>query len=125
MKDNNIEDLLRQAKPVVKDDPAFLMETRRRMEQVEGIKAEVDHQRRNSRIILSVTLAAGLALGMLAMAIVFLFPAEIESFQNGFLANVRNFLYQYRQYLVYPVAALAVALSLVLTTRRNNSFVGE
>ena len=125
MKDNNIEDLLRQAKPVVKDDPAFLMETRRRMEQVEGIKAEVDHQRRNSRIILIVTLAAGLALGMLAMAIVFLFPAEIESFQNGFLANVRNFLYQYRQYLVYPVAALAVALSLVLTTRRNNSFVGE
>lgn len=125
MKDNNIEDLLRQAKPVVKDDPAFLMETRRRMEQVEGIKAEVDHQRWNSRIILIVTLAAGLALGMLAMAIVFLFPAEIESFQNGFLANVRNFLYQYRQYLVYPVAALAVALSLVLTTRRNNSFVGE
>ena len=125
MKDNNIEDLLRQAKPVVKDDPAFLMETRRRMEQVEGIKAEVDHQRRNSRIILIVTLAAGLALGMLAMAIVFLFPAEIENFQNGFLANVRNFLYQYRQYLVYPVAALAVALSLVLTTRRNNSFVGE
>lgn len=125
MKDNNIDDLLRQAKPVVKDDPAFLMETRRRMEQVEGIKAEVDHQRWNSRIILIVTLAAGLALGMLAMAIVFLFPAEIESFQNGFLANVRNFLYQYRQYLVYPVAALAVALSLVLTTRRNNSFVGE
>ena len=125
MKDNNIDDLLRQAKPVVKDDPAFLMETRRRMEQVEGIKAEVDHQRWNSRIILIVTLAAGLALGMLAMAIVFLFPAEIESFQNGFPANVRNFLYQYRQYLVYPVAALAVALSLVLTTRRNNSFVGE
>ena len=125
MKDNNIEELLKQAKPAVKDDPAFLMETRRRMEQVEGIKAEVDHQRRHSRIILIVTLAAGLALGMLAMAIVFLFPAQLESFQNGFLADVRNFLYQYKQYLVYPVAALAVALSLVLTTRRSNSFVGE
>ena len=125
MKDNNIEELLRQAKPAVKDDPAFLMETRRRMEQVEGIKAEVDHQRRHSRIILIVTLATGLALGMLAMAIVFLFPAQLESFQNGFLADVRNFLYQYKQYLVYPVAALAVALSLVLTTRRSNSFVGE
>jgi hypothetical protein len=125
MKDNNIEELLRQAKPAVKDDPAFLMETRRRMEQVEGIKAEVDHQRRHSRIILIVTLAAGLALGMLAMAIVFLFPAQLEGFQNGLLADVRNFLYQYKQYLVYPVAALAVALSLVLTTRRSNSFVGE
>lgn len=125
MKDNNIEELLRQAKPIVKDDPTFLMETRRRMEQVEGIKAEVDRQRKSSRIILIVTLAAGLALGMLAMAIVFLFPAEIKSFENGFLANVRDFLYQYKQYLVYPVAALAVALSLVLTTRRSNSFVGE
>ncbi|MBR3285524.1 MAG: hypothetical protein IK119_08150 [Bacteroidales bacterium] len=121
MKDNNIEELLREAKPVVKDDPAFLMETRRRMEQVEGIKKEVDRQHKNSRIILIVTLAAGLVLGMLAMAVVFLFPEQVQGFQNGFLANVRNFLESYKQYLFFGVAALAIALGITLGTGRRNS----
>ena len=121
MKENNIEDILRQAKPVVKDDPAFLMETRRRMEQVEGIKKEVDRQHKNSRIILIVTLAAGLVLGMLAMAVVFLFPEQIQGFQTGFLANVRNFLESYKQYLFLGVAALAIALGITLGSGRRSS----
>ena len=120
MKENNIEDILRQAKPVVKDDPAFLMETRRRMEQVEGIKKEVDRQHRNSRLILIITLAAGLALGMLAMAIVFLFPEQIQGFQTGFLASVRDFLLKWKNYLAFPIAALAIALGLILAGGRNS-----
>ena len=121
MKDSNIEDILRQAKPVVKNDPAFLMETRRRMEQVEGIKQEVDRQRRRSRIILIATLVAGLVVGMAAMALVFLFPDQIQGFQNGFLASVREFLFKFRQYIVFGVAALAIALGLVLSIGNKNS----
>lgn len=121
MKDNNLENLLREAKPVVKDDPTFLMETRRRMEQVEGIKQEVDRQHKKSRVILIVTLAAGLVLGMAAMAIVFLFPEQIQGFQNGFLASARDFLYKYRQYVIFGVAALAIALGLVLSSSKKSS----
>ena len=121
MKDNNIEDLLREAKPVVKDDPSFLMETRRRMEQVEGIKKEVDRQHKNMRIILVITLAAGLVLGMLAMAVVFLFPEQIQNFQEGFLANLRDFLFKWKKYIVFGVAALAIALGLVLSSGKKNS----
>ncbi len=121
MKDSNIEDILRQAKPVVKNDPAFLMETRRRMEQVEGIKQEVDRQRKKSRIILIATLVAGLVVGMLAMALVFLFPDQIQGFQNGFLASVREFLFRFRQYIIFGVAALAIALGLVLSIGNKNS----
>ena len=121
MKDSNIEDILRQAKPVVKNDPAFLMETRRRMEQVEGIKQEVDRQRRRSRIILIATLVAGLVVGMAAMALVFLFPDQIQGFQNGFLASVREFLFKFRQYIVFGVAALAIALGLALSIGNKNS----
>ena len=36
-----IDDFLRTNRPEVKDDPTFLLETYRRMDQVEGIKAEV------------------------------------------------------------------------------------
>lgn len=121
MKDNNIDELLREARPTVKNDPSFLMETRRRMEQVEGIKKEVDRQRRNSRLILIITLAAGLVLGMAAMAVVFLFPEQVQGFQNGFLAGVRDFLFKWRQYLVFGVAILAIGLALVLSNGKKSS----
>ena len=121
MKENNIEDILRQAKPVVKNDPAVLMETRRRLEQVEGIKEEVDRQHRNSRIILIITLAAGLALGMLAMALVFLYPSLFQGFDSSFLAGIKDFLVKWKQFLPYPVAAIAIALSLVLTLKPKES----
>lgn len=123
MNDKNIEDLLKAGRPVVKDDPTFLMETRRRMEQVEGIKEEVDRQGKKSRIILVVTLVVGLVLGMLATAVIFLFPNLIQDFENSFLAPLRDFLFQWKEYLFFAVAALAVALGLVLGTDRKSSLL--
>jgi hypothetical protein len=48
---NEIDEFLRANKPAVKDDPTFLLETRRRLEAVEGIKAEVDRQRSRGRLV--------------------------------------------------------------------------
>ena len=113
MKD--IEDFLRENRPSVKDDPAFLMETRRRMKAVEGIKTEVDRQRRSGRRALIIALAAGLALGVLATTLAFFYPVDMQSLDGGFLQSARIFLDTWKMYLIYPVAALAVTLSLELT----------
>lgn len=113
MKD--IEDFLRENRPSVKDDPAFLMETRRRMKAVEGIKTEVDRQRRSGRRALIIALAGGLALGVLATTLAFLYPVDLQSLDGGFWQSARIFLDTWKMYLIYPVAALAVTLSLVLT----------
>lgn len=113
MKD--IEDFLRENRPSVKDDPAFLMETRRRMKAVEGIKTEVDRQRRSGRRALIIALAGGLALGVLATTLAFFYPVDMQSLDGGFLQSARIFLDTWKMYLIYPVAALAVTLSLVLT----------
>ena len=110
-----IDEFLRENKPALKDDPTFLLETRRRLEQVEGIKAEVDRQRSYGRVALIIALAAGLALGVFATTVAFLYPVDLQSVGDGFLQNVRVFLETWKYYLVYPVAALAVTLSLVLT----------
>ena len=69
---NEIDEFLRANKPAVHDDPTFLLETRRRLEAVEGIKAEVDRQRSRGRLALVFALAIGLAVGVLATAIAFL-----------------------------------------------------
>ena len=113
MKD--IEDFLRENKPQVKEDPTFILETRRRLDQVEGIKAEVDRQRGHGRRALIVALVAGLAIGVLATAIAFLYPIDAASVGDGLWQSARLFLQTYRQYLLLPVALLAIALYLVLT----------
>lgn len=110
-----IDDFLRENKPVVKDDPAFLMETRRRMKDVDGIKEEVDRQRSRGRVTLIATLVTGLVLGVLVTALAFLYPVDTQSVGDGLWQALRTFLDTWKQYLVYPVAAIAVTLSLVLT----------
>ena len=110
-----IDDFLRENKPKVKDDPTFLLETRRRMETVEGIKDEVDRQRSQGRVTLIVTLAVGLALGVLATALAFLYPVDATALGDGIWKSIRVFLDTWKLYLPFPVAAIAVTLSLILS----------
>ena len=114
-----IEDFLRENKPVVKDNPTFILEGRRRMEAVEGIKAEVDRQRCYGRLALIITLMAGLLLGVVATAIAFLYPIDAESVGKGVLDSIRLFLTTWKQYLLLPVALLAIALSMVLISGKR------
>ena len=114
-----IEEYLRENKPVVKDDPTFLLETRRRMDAVEGIKSEVDRQRSHGRIAILVALAVGLSAGVLATAIAFLYPVDPTSVGEGLWESVRLFLSTWKQYLILPVAVLALSLSLLLSRDRK------
>ncbi len=110
-----IDEFLRENKPVVKEDPTFLLETRRRLEAVEGIKAEVDRQRSRGRVSLIVSLAVGLAAGVMVTTLAFLYPVDLQSVESGFWQSARVFLETWKQYLIFPFAALAVTLSLVLS----------
>ena len=114
-----IEDFLRENKPVVKDDPTFILEAQRRMEAVEGIKAEVDRQRCYGRLALIITLMAGLFLGVVATAIAYLYPLDADTVGQGILDSIRQFLTTWKQHLLLPVALLAIALSLVLMSGKR------
>ncbi|MBE6253814.1 MAG: hypothetical protein E7109_09940 [Bacteroidales bacterium] len=118
-----IEDFLRENKPVVKDNPTFILEARRRMEAVEGIKAEVDRQRCYGRLALIITLMAGLLLGVVATAIAFLYPIDTESVGKGVLDSIRLFLTTWKQYLLLPVALLAIAMSMVLMSGKRGKSI--
>lgn len=118
---SDIEQFLRETKPQVKEDPTFILETRRRLDQVEGIKAEVDRQRDHGRRALIIALVTGLAIGVLATAVAFLYPIDAQSVGDGLFKSIRLFLQSYRQYLMLPVAALAVALALVMFRTRSSA----
>ena len=109
---NNIEEFLRENKPRVKDDPTFLLETQRRMRQVEGIKSEVDRQRRYGRTMLIITLVLGILIGAAAVLIVYTYPADANI---GFIDSIRTILDPWKQYLILPVAVLSLILTFVLS----------
>ncbi len=123
MKD--LEQYLRDNKPVVKDDPTFILKTRNRLEAVEGIKAEVDRQHTRGRRALVIALVAGLVVGVAvtAIAIAFLYPVSPDSVAKGILDSLCLFLQSYKQFLLLPVALLAIALGLVLTNKPSKSFI--
>lgn len=121
---SELEQYLKDHKPVVKDDPTFLLEAQRRMNAVAGIKGEVDRQRRHGRRALIIALCAGLFIGVAVSAVAFFFPVKPESVGQGILDSLRLFLQDYREYLLMPTALIAIALALVLFRNKKGSAWG-
>ena len=121
MNEQQLESFLRENRPRTEEDPTFILETRRRMAEVEGIKAEVDRTRNVGRGVLIAVLVAGIAIGTFITAIAYLYPVNPAHIGEGVWDKVRIFFTGYRQYLLPALAALAVTLSLVLSLRPKSS----
>ena len=121
MKHNDIESILRDSRPQVKDNPAFLLEVQQKMRAVEGIKNEVDRQRRYGRAAIIVALVSGLIVGSLAISAAYLYPIVPSAVNDSIISEVRVFVEAYKQYLFLPVAGCAIALGLILG--RHRAFV--
>ena len=96
MKNNDIESILRDSKPQVKDNPTFLLEVQQKMRAVEGIKNEVDRQRRYGRNALILALALGLVAGTLAMSLVYLYPIDPSTINDSIISDIRVFMDSYK-----------------------------
>ena len=89
------------------------------MRAVEGIKNEVDRQRRYGRAALIMTLFLGLIFGAAAMSLAYLYPIDTSAISEGILSDIRVFLESYKQYLILPIAGCAISLGVILG--RQNS----
>ena len=114
MKNTDIESLLRDSRPQVQDNPAFLLEVQQKMRAVEGIKKEVDRQRRSGRSAQAMALACGLILGGATVYLACLYPVEITAISEGILSSARRFFESYKQYLMLPIAGCGIALGIIL-----------
>ena len=117
MKD--IEQILKENKPQMPAEDNFLIELNSRLEAVESIKAAVASQKRRNRIAVLIALVSGLAAGGLVTALVLLHPVAPAYFQTGMMARIMLFLHSWGQYLMLPVAAAAIGLSLMALSPRK------
>ncbi len=119
MKNTDIESILRDNRPQVNDNPEFLLEVQQKMHAVEGIKNEVDRQRRYGRTALILALVSGLILGAVAMSLAYLYPIDPSAINDGIISDIRVFIGSYKQYLLLPVAGCAVSLGLILGRQKT------
>ena len=114
MKYDNIESLLREHKPQVKDNPAFLSEVQHKMGAVEGLKKEVDRQRRFGRIVLVAALVIGTLIGGLAIFLIWMYPAGSEVGAPELIVNIKVLIEPYRQYVLLLIACCAISSGVIL-----------
>lgn len=103
MTDKELERLLKESKPMVKDDYGFMLEVIRRTSAIKGVKSEVDRQRKQWHKALRVTFFIGIAAGILIYAITLFFK------EYSILAFPDSWIY-------YIVSALAITITLVIVT---------
>ena len=126
MKD--IEEILRENAPQIPDEGQFMIETAARLKSVEGLKGEVEHSHRRGRVAMIIALAAGIALGGIAVLMV-LHPADISGLLpddaaagiplvDKLLATARANI---RDIIIILVAATALAFGLTTLTSRRES----
>lgn len=121
MKNTDIESLIRENKPHVKDNPTFLLEVQHKMRAVDGIKSEVDRQRRYGHQALIIALVAGLVLGCIITALAYLFPIDPESLGESLIADIKMILDPWKHYVLIFMAICAITLGIFFSVRKENT----
>ena len=121
MKNTDIESLLRENKPHVKDNPTFLLEVQHKMRAVDGIKSEVDRQRRYGRQALVIALVAGPVLGCIITVLAYLFPIDPESLGESLIADIKMILDSWKHYVLIFMAICAITLGVIFSVRKENT----
>ena len=120
MKNTDIESLLRENKPQVKDNPTFLLEVQQKMRAVDGIKSEVDRQRRYGHQALVIALVAGLILGGIVATLAYLYPIAPDSIGESLITDIKMVLDPWKHYVLIFMAICAITLGVIFSSKKGN-----
>ena len=120
MKNTDIESLLRENKPQVKDNPTFLLEVQQNMRAVDGIKSEVDRQRRYGHQALVIALVVGLVLGGIVATLAYLYPINPELLGESLIADIKMALDPWKHYVLIFMAICAITLGVIFSSKKGN-----
>lgn len=104
---------------MVKDDPTFILRTLKNMESVDGIKGEVDRQRRLGRTAVLAALGIGVIAGLFIAATMILFPEASTALSQTLRDALGAIPYSLKLFIT-TVAILAVSLGLAVPSGRQS-----
>ena len=108
-------------KPQVKENPTFLLEVQQKMQAVEGIKAEVDRQRKFSRQALFIALVTGIVSGIALTIFAYLHPLDPEVLSKNLITSLIAIIEPWKEYLLLPIAGCAIGLGIILSRQPSDS----
>ncbi len=117
----DIESFLKENKPQIKENPYFLLEVQQKMRAVEGIKGEVDRQRRYGRTALAAALVFGIVAGAALITLTYLYPIDQNAIAESSILRLIEIIEPWKYYFIIPTAVCAIALGIVLGGRKQNS----
>lgn len=127
----DIGSYLRDNRPRVAENPTFLLEVQQKLHSVDGIRKEVDRQRKYGNTVLLVALAVGLLFGAFAVLLAYLYPTDAERMLNlamtepveraGLLEMFRACIEPFKEYLVIPVVVCVLGLGVLLSCRTQKN----
>ena len=121
MNNTDLESLLRENKPQVSDNPTFLLEVQQKMRAVDGIKSEVDRQRRYGRQVLVIVLVAGFILGGIVATLAYLYPINPELLGESLIADIKIVLDPWKHYILIFMAICAITIGVIYSVRKENT----
>ena len=121
MNNTDLESLLRENKPQVSDNPTFLLEVQQKMRAVDGIKSEVDRQRRYGRQVLVIVLVAGFILGGIVATLAYLYPINPEMLGESLIADIKMLLDPWKHYFLIFMAICAITIGVIYSVRKENT----
>ncbi|MBO4264013.1 MAG: hypothetical protein J5871_04975 [Bacteroidales bacterium] len=117
----DIEQYLRENKPEMPEEGQFLIETNARLRNVEGVKQCVDEDRHRGRTALIIALATGLVLGCLVTLLAVCYPVPSMGAGSAAFDTLIAGLQAWKEVFIALIAACAIALGVVLMTRRQEA----
>ena len=117
----DIDSFLRENRPQVKDNPFFILEVQKKMRAVDGLKEEVDRQRRYGHMALVATLVFGLLAGALAVSLVYLYPVDHDAIACNIIVSIEHLLDPCKHYLLFATAVCAITLGIIFGGRKQNT----
>lgn len=120
MKKTDIESFLKNHKPHVKENPAFLLEAQQKMRAVDGVKSEVDRQRQYGRITIMAAIIVGLIAGLLIGVSEFAIP---EDFAVDAVADIKVFINTWKPLLLAVIPICAIVIGLLSGKSKSKSTV--
>ena len=122
MKQIDIESFLQANKPQVKDNPTFLLEVQQKMHIMEGMKSEIDQQRKSGKIAFVMALLIGLITGIAITLLIYTQPDNSKTVTDNLLTSIKAFIYSWKEYLLFGIAACITTIGLILS-RKKKSFI--
>ena len=112
MTDNELREYFHSHRPTLSDEGTYLAGLSAKMDKMTEVKEMSEVIRKQNRLNLAIVFCLGILVGSAIIAFVILKPIAAPQFRIGIISSVIAFVAEWRQVLIFLIAAMIIGISL-------------